>query len=141
MSRGTRIRFAKAEDLAICAGLDHEASQSVLRSKIGSHEVILAIAGKEIVGYLRLDYFWTRIPYVGQITVAEELRGGGVGTRMLKFLEDHLRKNGHTLLLSSSQANEPRAQHWHRSRGFVACGMISGLNEGGIGEVFFLKHL
>ena len=43
--------------------------------------------------------------------------------------------------MSSSQADEPEPQTWHRAIGFEECGIISGLNEGGIGEIFFRKKL
>jgi len=61
---------------------------------------------------------------------------------MLKFVERKLRKKWHKVLLSSSQANEPYpSQAWHRAMGFEECGIISGINEKGIGEVFFRKSL
>jgi len=45
------------------------------------------------------------------------------------------------VLFSSSQANEPEPQAWHRHVGFEECGFIAGINEGGVGEVFFRKVL
>ena len=45
------------------------------------------------------------------------------------------------MLYSSSQADEPEAQAWHRRMGFEECGIVSGINEGGIGEVFFRRPL
>jgi len=35
--------------------------------------------------------------------------------------------------------DEPEPQAWHRHMGFVECGIINGINENGIGEVFFRK--
>ena len=37
--------------------------------------------------------------------------------------------------------NEAEPQAWHRAAGFRECGIIAGINEGGIGEVFFRKEL
>ena len=44
-------------------------------------------------------------------------------------------------LYSSSQVDEPPPQAWHRHMGFQECGIIAGINEGGVGEVFFRKAL
>lgn len=45
------------------------------------------------------------------------------------------------MLLSSSQADEFEPQTWHRHMGFVECGRLEGINEGGVDEVFFRKQL
>jgi hypothetical protein len=60
---------------------------------------------------------------------------------MLEFLENHLKKLGHEFLLSSSDVDKADAQAWYRAVGFVECGIMTGLNEGGIGEIFFRKNL
>jgi hypothetical protein len=52
-----------------------------------------------------------------------------------------LRGQGCPALYSSSQADEPEAQAWHRRVGFEECGLIAGINRGGVGEVFFRKQL
>jgi hypothetical protein len=52
-----------------------------------------------------------------------------------------LRSAGHSAFLSSSQVDEPNPQAWHRHMGFVECGILAGLNEGGVGELFFRKEL
>jgi hypothetical protein len=64
-----------------------------------------------------------------------------VGRAMLRYLENVLCEQGHTALYSSSQANEPEPQAWHRYVGFKECGFIAGINGAGIGEIFFLKDL
>ena len=60
---------------------------------------------------------------------------------MLAYLEAYLRKRGYNVLMSSSQLDEPEPQAWHRRVEVEECGIINGLNEGGIGEVFFRKKL
>ncbi len=93
------------------------------------------------MGYLRLEYLWSKIPYVGLIRVQEAFRRRGVGRAIVDFLDRFLRENGHKVLMSSSQVNEPSAQAWHRAVGFEECGIIAGINKNGIGEVFFRKSL
>ena len=113
----------------------------MVRNKIVSDECIVVELDGQLIGYIRLEYLWSTVPYIGLIFVMEGYQSEGLGRKMLAFLEDHLQSHGHDVLMSSSQANEPEPQAWHRAVGFEECGIISGLNEGGIGEVFFRKRL
>lgn len=136
------VRFAEPEDLDFCAESDYDhVSEAVVKRKIEEKAVILAEVDGETVGYLRVEYLWLKVPYLSVIHVNEEHQRRGVGTAMIKFLEEHLRRHGHNVLYSSSQVNEPGPQMWHRKIGFKKCGYLAGINEGGIGEVFFRKLL
>jgi len=136
------VRFAELKDLDFCIKSDYSyVSKNVLRRKIREKAVILAEVDGKPIGYLRIEYLWLKIPFLSVITVEEEYRRKGVGTTMIRFLEQHLRKRGHKILYSSSQANEPGPQAWHRKIGFEECGYIAGINEGGVGEIFFRKSL
>jgi len=70
-----------------------------------------------------------------------EARRQGVGKAILSFLESYLVETRHDALYSSSQVNEPELQAWHRHIGFVECGIIAGMNEDGIGQLFFRKEM
>lgn len=135
------VRFAGPEDLEWCVVEDDHVTEQVIRNKIVNDEIIIAELDGQPIGYLRLEYLWSNIPYIGVIFVIELYRHEGIGRKILSFLEDYLQSRGHNQLFSSSQANEPEPQAWHRSVGFVECGIISGLNEGAIGEIFFRKQL
>ncbi|MFX1561404.1 MAG: GNAT family N-acetyltransferase [Promethearchaeota archaeon] len=135
------VRFAGPELLEWCVVEDSYVTEQVIRHKIVNDEIIIAELDGKPIGYLRLEYLWSNIPYIGVIFVNEDYRNEGIGQKILAFLEDYLRSRGHDVLYSSSQANEPEPQAWHRSVGFVESGIISGINEGGIGEVFFRKSL
>lgn len=135
------VRFAGPEVLEWCVVSDSQVTEQVIRHKIVNDEIIIAELDGQPIGYLRLEYLWSNIPYIGVIFVIELYRMEGIGRKILAYLEDHLRSRGHDALFSSSQANEAEPQAWHRSVGFVESGIISGINEGGIGEVFFRKSL
>jgi GNAT superfamily N-acetyltransferase len=111
-----------------------------LRRKVEWREVVVAEQGGELVGQLRLEYLWSVVPYVALVSVAPGRRRAGVGRAMLRFVEEFLREGGHDALYSSSQADEPGPQAWHRRAGFEECGYIAGINRG-VGEVFFRKRL
>ena len=102
------VRFAEIKDLDFCVKSDYSyVSKDVLKRKIREKAVILAEVDGKPVGYLRIEYLWLKIPYLSVIGVGEEYQRKGVGTAMIKFLEQHLRKCGHKILYSSSQADEP----------------------------------
>ncbi|MBC7933595.1 MAG: GNAT family N-acetyltransferase [Rubrivivax sp.] len=140
MAEEIMVRFAAPEDLDFLSR-DSRVPAEDLRGKIERREVIMAERGTAAVGFLRLEYLWSFIPYVALIRVSPEFRRGGVGKAMLRFTEDYLRTRGHVALYSSSQADEPEPQAWHRHVGFEECGYIAGINGGGVGEVFFRKLL
>jgi hypothetical protein len=58
------VRFAGSEDLTWCGSQDESVDQEVLEGKIPRKEILIAeLAGKR-VGYLRLEYLWSKIPYI-----------------------------------------------------------------------------
>jgi len=127
--------------LGHCTRIDGDVDAQILRWKVRRREIIVAEVEGRPVGYLRLEYLWSQVPYIGLIRVVPEHRRRGVGKAMLHFLEEFLRSKGHRWLYSSSQADEPEPQAWHRHMGFRECGFIAGINRGEVGEVFFRKPL
>ena len=141
MSSGAvSIRFANPDDLNFVRQ-DGHLPAATARRKIEWREVIVAEISGGLVGYVRLEYFWSAVPYIALIHVLPEHRRRGVGKALLAYTEAHLRAEGHKALYSSSQADEAEPQAWHRHVGFEECGLIAGINEGGVGEVFFRKML
>ncbi len=140
MSSEILVREATTADLDFVRQ-DGYLSPEIVARKIEWHEVVIAECDGRQVGYVRLEYLWSLVPYIGIIRVSQDHRRRGVGRAMLGFVEATLREQGHTALYSSSQANEPEPQAWHRHMGFEECGIIAGINDGGIGEVFFRKRL
>ena len=148
MSDEIVIRFARLDDLDF-AYQDGYIPAEVLKRKIEGQlalnpdrieDVVVAEWNGKRVGYVRLEYLWSIVPYIALIRVLPEYRRQGVGKALLRFIETFLREAGHDVLYSSSQADEPEPQAWHRHVGFEECGFITGINED-IGEVFFRKRL
>ena len=140
MSDPVSVRFATLADLEFVQQ-DHYVSPEIIRRKIAWQEVIVAEQQGRLVGYLRLEYLWSSIPYIALIHVIPEARRQGIGQALLGYLEMYLRSKDYTAFYSSAQANEPEPQAWHRRVGFNECGIIAGINQGGIGELFFRKQL
>lgn len=133
---GIDVRFANSGDLDFVSQ-DGYIPRQVVGRKIDLAEVIVAEVDDALVGYLRLEYLWSIVPYVALISVVEPHRRRGVGKAMLAFLSEFLRKNEHSALYSSSTGNEPEPQEWHVHVGFEPAGAIEDINPGGIAEVFF----
>ncbi|MGG5461629.1 GNAT family N-acetyltransferase [Clostridium sp. B9] len=136
------VRFANQNDLEAAMEFDLHRNEKVVSNKIEMKEVIVAESEGEIVGCLKLEYLWTHMPFISYIVVKDGLRHGGIGASLLGFLENYLRDEKEAeFLLSSSMTDATKAQKWHMRRGFKECGFISGINEEGVGEVFFRKDL
>ena len=134
------VRFANLKDLEFVSQ-DQFIPVEVVARKIEWREVIIAEVDGKPVGYLRLEYLWSIVPYIALITVDPAHRQMGVGRAMLDFTLGYLSENNHEWLYSSSQADEPEPQAWHRHMGFQYCGIITGINEGGVSEVFFRRKI
>lgn len=133
------VRLADRCDLDFVSQ-DGFLSLDTVQRKIDAGEVVLA-ERTQPVGYARFELMWSRLPYLTLIWVLPEQRRQGVGRALLSYLEAMLQQRGFRALLSSSTATEAEPQAWHRHMGFRDCGTLAGLNEGGIGEVFFRKDL
>ncbi|MEO0557787.1 MAG: GNAT family N-acetyltransferase [Bacteroidota bacterium] len=134
------VRAATESDLRFVSQ-DGDLPDPVVRRKVGDGDVYVAFRGGEPVGYLRLEWLWSKLPYIERIFVLRPHRRAGVGRALLAHVEAEAASQGHAVLYSSSQADEAEPQAWHRRVGFEECGLLAGLNEGGIGEVFFRKPL
>jgi len=133
--------LADADDLGWYEAEDRTIPAEVVRRKIEAQEIFIAELGGRRAGHLRLDFLWSKFPFIALIRVLPEFRRHGIGQGLLEFVEARLRDKGHDTLYSSSQVNEPEAQAWHRHLGFEECGILDSVNPGGIGEVFFRKRL
>jgi GNAT superfamily N-acetyltransferase len=114
---------------------------AVVAARIAENRIAIAELHGRPVGAIQLDYLWGTKPYVSLIRVEPSVQRRGVGSALLDFVSVALRAAGHEQLYSSSQADEPEPQAWHRRMGFTECGILAGINPGGVGEVFFVRSL
>lgn len=135
------VRFGNEEDYEYLSQGDPSIPSHQMKWKLKNKEIVVAEDEDDLVGYLRLEYLWSKYPYIGLIIVQPDYRKQGIGKALLKFLERYLKQQKHSSLYSSSQVDEAEPQKWHRHMGFKECGIINGLNPGGIGEVFFSKSI
>lgn len=101
----------------------------------------MAWRDQERIGYLRLEYLWSIVPYIALIRVEPGHRRQGSGKALLEAAKAIAREHGQLFLFSSSTGNEPEPLAWHRHMGFRPAGAITGINAGGLDEVFFRLDL
>jgi GNAT superfamily N-acetyltransferase len=117
-------------------------SPELVLDKVARKEYIVARVYGNPVGYMRLSYFWSFIPCIDMIAVEEPYRRSGIGRAMLGFLEAHARQRGNSLIMSSSQADEPEPQAWHRAVGFEDAGAIVSFEPiQDVPEIVFIKRV
>lgn len=136
-----KIRFAEIKDLDSCVKLDLHKNIDTIKNKIAMKEVIVAENNNEVIGCLKIEYIWTHLPFISYIVIKNDFRASGIGKSMLTFLEEYLKNNGQDTLLSSTMTDAINPQKWHLKMGFVECGMLCGINDDGVGEIFFKKAL
>ena len=137
----TRIRFARRADVPYLERQMPHIRRDRLARKIDGRDILVAERDGETIGLLDLDFLGPAAPYMSLVRVDPSHRRAGIGTALLAFAEDHLRRLGFRVLYTSATANEPEPQAWHRRRGFTPCGSLEGFNEGNVAEVFFRKPL
>ena len=135
------MRPARVDDLDWYCAEDPSVGREAIRRKVEAGEVFIAELEDRRVGHLRLDFLWSKTPFIALIRIQTEYRAQGIGRALLAFVETRLRAAGRDALYSSAMTDATRAQAWHRHMGFEECGMIQGINPGGVGEVFFVKQL
>jgi GNAT superfamily N-acetyltransferase len=70
---------------------------------------------------------------VQRVFVARSLRGRGVGSALMREVEDVARAQGRSLLTLNTRYNEP-AHAWYKSLGYADVGVIPGWTVGANGE-------
>jgi predicted GNAT superfamily acetyltransferase len=134
------VRIAAPGDLGFLE-LKSGLSRERLLQKIQRDEILILSVDDQPVGHLWFSFLWSEIPFIDLIYIKEECRKRGLSRVLLGYLEAYLQAHSFDVLYSSSQMDEPEPQAWHRHLGFTECGVIAGLNDGGIGEVFFRKAI
>ena len=103
-------------------------------------ELFIARDESRLVGFILLaPYGMAASPYVASIAVAEESRGRGVGSQLLRFAEERFADRKHLFLLVSSFNN--RAQQLYRRHGYEFVGELKDYVVPGHSELIFHKRL
>ena len=133
-----RITFAGPEDFDYLVEMDPHVRSDVLKRKIDRQEVIVLWRDDQRAGWLRYGYFWDALPFMNMLYVRDELRGQGLGTRLVMFWETEMRESGYDRVMTSTLSDE-NAQHFYRKLGYEDRGCL--LLPGEPLEILFVKPL
>lgn len=117
------IRYVEPGDRAFWRRLDPHLPEAEFEDKVRTRRGYVLLAGGAPAGLLRYGLFWDSVPFCTMLYVAEEARGGGRGTALVRRWEEDMRRRGHTLVLTSTRADET-AQYFYRKLGYRDCGCL-----------------
>ena len=101
--------------------------------------LFVADAGKPVGFILLHPKGFLGSPYIAAVVVAEEFRGGGIGSRMLAFAEGVFTGSRHVYLCVSSF--NPRALALYQRHGYVKVGELPDFIADGYSEFLLCKRL
>lgn len=119
--------------------------EALLMRKLRWLEVLVALEGpgpnSSRVGWLGLDFLWSRVPCVAQLHVTAAERRDYVARALLDYARSFLRSRGYELMPSSSNIGVTDSANWHRRMGFADCGAVAGIGPTGDRVSFYLMQL
>ena len=100
------IRYAQKNDLEQLRKLDQHLAPSELEQCIRDGRVLVLIR-QELVGCLRYNLFWDNLPFMNLLFLAEDERGKGYGTQLIRFWEEEMRRQQHRTVMPSTRSDKP----------------------------------
>ena len=115
------IRIALPQDVEAILLHDPWITRETACRKANDKQLFAAIEDGRLTGWLRYGLFWDNTPFLNMLYVLEEYRGKGIGTRLIEYWENEMKKLGYHLLLTST-AQPEFAQHFYVKLGYQAVG-------------------
>lgn len=137
-----KIRYATIDDIKFWNTVDKHISESELVKKIDSQRAYILLDENDVIGIMRFNLFWDNIPFLTMIYINTDCQGKEYGRRAVEYWEEEMRKQGYTMVMTSTQVDEG-AQHFYRKIGYKDCGCLVidiPENEQPM-EMFFIKRL
>jgi N-acetylglutamate synthase-like GNAT family acetyltransferase len=135
------VRFAALRDLPWLAHNDGHLDSHKLSDKVAATEIFVAESNNELTGLLRIDFLWSKVPFIAQVRVTEKHRRLGIGRTLVAALCDDQRSKASGFVLSSTTGGEAEPLAWHKAVGFAPCGEVTGIDGPGSVEVFLRRDL
>jgi len=151
MKHGINIRLTKAPaDLRACArfmaatdpwltlGRDYKACLRAVTAP--AREVYAAKEAGKALGFVILQMTGTFRGYIQTVCVAPEARGRGIGTRLVRFAEERIFKDGPNVFICVSSFNRG-AQRLYKRLGYRKAGTLKDFIAKGSDELLLRKTL
>jgi ribosomal protein S18 acetylase RimI-like enzyme len=118
-----------------------QGAKAFLREGLAKEEIFVALDEQgDCLGYVwfTLTGAFYRFPYVLNLAIKRNLRGKGIGKRLLSFFEDRGFKKASTLFLLVSDFND-KAKKFYQDLGYQEVGLIPDLVREGVTEHIMMK--
>jgi ribosomal protein S18 acetylase RimI-like enzyme len=154
-----RLRAATRRDLGPCVEIlmdsilgeeyfGRDLAEGILGEGIGNKEVTVAVSDSgEVLGFCRLvlSGVFLVFAYIHLIAVKTELRGQGIGSRLLEDAEDRIRREeGYPDIKKSfllvGKINR-KAKRYYESKGYARVATLDNLFSAGDTEYLMVKEL
>jgi GNAT superfamily N-acetyltransferase len=136
------IRSAESRDVEAMLPLTAEVvgtvrAETVLRSHLERHHVLVAVDDDRVVGLLAFRTDWFGCTYVSVVSVHKDARRRGIARALYRRVED---MTPSPRLFSSTEETNGVSIRMHAGLGFVPSGHIDNLPQG-YRELLFYKRL
>ena len=136
------IRSAEPRDVEVMLPLTAEVvgtvrAETVLRSHLERHHVLVAVDDDRVVGLLAFRTDWFACTYVSVVSVHKDARRRGIARALYRRVED---MTPSPRLFSSTEETNGVSIRMHAGLGFVPSGHIDNLPQG-YRELLFYKRL
>jgi len=127
-----KTKLAHKKDLASILKIDAEFSNEheyknpkiFYLESIGSGRLFVASTHEKIIGFLVFQILWGNTPFLALLKVSKSHQRKGVGSELIKKLEQVLRKQGFNNYISSTETINTVSQKFHTTNGFLPIGKL-----------------
>ena len=115
------IRYVQYEDKEFWYTLDRHLPESEFENKVRDKRGYILLNDGMPIGLLRYNLFWDNTPFCTLLFVDWDSQNNGYGMMRMEYWEADMKRQGHGMLLTSTQVDE-EAQHFYRKLGYKDCG-------------------
>ena len=111
------IRCVESQDKKAWYELDDDLPETGFDEKVRNRQGYVCIRDRKIIGILRFNLFWDKIPFCTLLYVEAGYRGQGYGKQLMERWERDMKALGCGMVITSTQVDE-EAQHFYRKIGY-----------------------
>lgn len=115
------LQYVTQKDREFWFSLNPHGSPQAFQNHILTKTGYLLWEGGSPKGLLNYCLLWEQLPFLNLLLIAPGCRGQGFGAAAMALWEQDMKKQGFSMALTSTQADET-AQHFYRRLGYVDCG-------------------
>ena len=142
MGMNIDIKYGEKTDFGWLKSVDiHVEDDDWIKRCLQNQEYLIACRNNNYLGFLRYSLFWGSIPYMDMIRINEDVQKSGIGTKLISFWEQEMKRKSAKMCMTSSQIDEPEPMTWHLRNGYRPSGQIDFWPTGDPSEIFMIKEL